>query len=51
MTNRLLDIRLVRHPAFTTMLMWWMGARAEQARFAQLISLTEIWKREQQEGV
>jgi protein-S-isoprenylcysteine O-methyltransferase Ste14 len=51
MTSRLLDIRLVRHPAYTTMLMWWMGAKPEYAAFAQVIALTEIWKREQQESV
>lgn len=46
--NRLLDLRLVRHPAYPTMLMWWMGARIEHARFAQLIAIVEIWKRQQE---
>ena len=48
MTSRLLDIRLVRHPAYLTVLMFWMGARAQDAALAQVIALTEIWKREQQ---
>ena len=47
MSSLFLDIRLVRNPAYTTMLMWWMGARAQDAALAQLIAITEIWKREQ----
>jgi hypothetical protein len=50
MTNRFLDFRLVRQPAYTTMLRWWMGASAQDAALAQLIAITEIWKRNQQEA-
>jgi len=49
MTNRFLDFRLVRQPAYTTMLRWWMGASAQDAALAQLIAITEIWKRNQQD--
>jgi hypothetical protein len=47
MSTYRIGTRFITHPAYTTILMWWIGARAEDAALAQVVALIEICKREQ----
>ena len=37
-------VSCVTHPAYLTMLMWYMGVRVDDAKFAQLIAYNDLIK-------
>ena len=43
-------VSVVTHPAYSTMLMWYMGVRSDDARFAQLIAFNDLINRASVDG-